>query len=174
MEKNFIKTERLILRPILETDLEAIHEYAGDKEINMMLFLPNENKEETLNFICNSIAEWKSENPHDREFVITLDGKVIGGIDLEECGDGVLEIGWIVNKKYRGLGIASEAAKGLVEYGFNELGAKKIIAHCDSKNRASEKVMIKIGMKLKDGNGTRTYPKTGIVSGEFLYELEKN
>ena len=33
--------------------------------------------------------------------------------------------------------------------------------------------MIKIGMKLKDDKGTRTYPKTGVVSGEYLYELEK-
>ena len=98
---------------------------------------------------------------------------MIGGIDLENCGDGTFEIGWIVNKKYRGLGIASEAASALVDYGFKELGAKKIIAHCDSKNKASEKVMVKIGMKLKDDKGTRIYPKTGVVSGEYLYELEK-
>lgn len=172
--ENIIKAERLILRPVQKSDLEAVHEYAGDKEITMMMFLPNETKEETEKFIRNSIADWKNENPHDREFVIVYEGKVIGGIDLENCGDGTFEIGWIVNKKYRGLGIASEAASALVDYGFKELGAKKIIAHCDSKNKASEKVMVKIGMKLKDDKGTRVYPKTGVVSGEYLYELENN
>lgn len=124
MEK-IIKVERVILRPVQESDLEAVHEYAGDKEITMMMFLPNETKEETEKFIRNSIADWKNENPHDREFVIVYEGKVIGGIDLENCGDGTFEIGWIVNKKYRGLGIASEAASALVDYGFKELGAKK-------------------------------------------------
>lgn len=172
MEK-IIKAERVILRPVQESDLEAVHEYAGDKEITMKMFLPNETKEETEKFIRNSIADWKNENPHDREFVIVYEGKVIGGIDLENCGDGTFEIGWIVNKKYRGLGIASEAASALVDYGFKELGAIKIIAHCDSRNKASGKVMVKIGMKLKDDKGTRTYPKTGVVSGEYLYELEK-
>ena len=172
MEK-IIKAERVILRPVQESDLEAVHEYAGDKEITMMMFLPNETKEETEKFIRNSIADWKNENPHDREFVIVYEGKVIGGIDLENCSDGTFEIGWIVNKKYRGLGIASEAASALVDYGFKELGARKIIAHCDSRNKASEKVMVIIGMKLKDDKGTRTYPKTGVVSGEYLYELKK-
>lgn len=171
--ENIIKAERVILRPVQESDLEAVHEYAGDKEITMMMFLPNETKEETEKFIGDSIADWKNENPHDREFVIVYEGKVIGGIDLENCGDGTFEIGWIVNKKYRGLGIASEAASALVDYGFKELGAKKIIALCDSKNKASEKVMVKIGMKLKDDKGTRTYPKKGVVSGEYLYELKK-
>ena len=81
--ENIIKAERLILRPVQKSDLEAVHEYAGDKEITMMMFLPNETKEETEKFIRNSIADWKNENPHDREFVIVYEGKVIGGIDLE-------------------------------------------------------------------------------------------
>ena len=34
--------------------------------------------------------------------------------------------------------------------------------------------MVKIGMKLKDDKETRVYPKTGVVSGEYLYELENN
>ncbi len=173
MDENTIKTERLVLRPVQKTDLEAVHEYAGDKEITMMMFLPNETKEETENFICNSIADWKNERPHNLEFVIVHENKVVGGIDLEDLGENVFEIGWIVNKKYRGLGIAPEAARALVDYGFKKINARKIIAHCDSKNKASEKVMIKIGMKLKDDKGTRTYPKTGIVSGEYLYEIEK-
>ena len=96
--ENIIKAERVILRPVQESDLEAVHEYAGDNEITMMMFLPNETKEETEKFIRNSIADWKNENPHDREFVIVYEGKVIGGIDLENCGDGTFEIGWIVNK----------------------------------------------------------------------------
>lgn len=174
MKDNMIKTTRLILRPIQESDMEAIHEYAGDREITMMMFLPNETKSETEKFVYDSIAEWKNENPKDREFVIVYKDNVIGGINLESCNEErIYEIGWIVNKNYRGKGIASEAARALVEYAFDFLGARKIIAHCDSKNKASEKVMMKIGMQLKDDTGIRTYPRTGVVSGEFLYELER-
>ncbi len=173
MENNIIKTERLVLRPIEESDLDAVHEYAGDREITMMMFLPNETIGETEKFIRESVEGWKSESPRDREFVITHEGIVAGGINLAAYDEaGLFEIGWIVNRKYRGMGFAQEAARGLAEYAFRKLGARKLIAHCDSRNKASERVMLKIGMKLKDANGTRIYPKTGIASGEYLYELD--
>ena len=46
-----IKTERLILRPIRIGDENEIHEYAGDTEITMMFWLPNETFEETADFV---------------------------------------------------------------------------------------------------------------------------
>ena len=42
-----IKTKRLKLRPIQTGDETEIHEYAGDKDITMMFFLPNDTFEET-------------------------------------------------------------------------------------------------------------------------------
>ena len=42
MSKNVINTERLTLRPVLIGDTDDIHKYAGDKSIDMMLFLPND------------------------------------------------------------------------------------------------------------------------------------
>ncbi|MCR5616020.1 MAG: GNAT family N-acetyltransferase [Saccharofermentans sp.] len=66
----------------------------------------------------------------------------------------------------------SEAAKALINYAFEVLNAEMIQAHCDSRDRASEKVMKKIGMTLVDDTGTRYYPKTGISSGEYLYAIK--
>lgn len=37
-----IYTNRLILKPIEASDVDAIHEYASDRDITMMLYLPNE------------------------------------------------------------------------------------------------------------------------------------
>lgn len=47
MSKNVINTERLTLRPVLTQDTDEIHKYAGDKSIDMMLFLPNDTVEQT-------------------------------------------------------------------------------------------------------------------------------
>ena len=33
--------------------------------------------------------------------------------------------------------------------------------------------MKKLGMTLTDGTGTRTYPKTGVTSGEYLYSINR-
>ena len=176
MEKIELKTERLTLRPVQLGDENQIHEYAGDKEITMMFWLPNDTFEETVDFVKRNVKEWESENPTDFEFVIIYEGKIIGGCD---CDLGHSEdhsyatLGWIINKKYRQHGFASEAAAALLDFAFTRLDVQKVYAQCDCKNKASFGVMKKIGMKLIDDKGTRTYPKTGITSGEFTCLITK-
>ena len=171
--KPFITTERLVIRPIEIGDCEAVHRYSGDPSIDMMMFLPNETMEETKEFVRSAVTEWAKEEPEDMEFAVLLNGEIIGGVNLEKCGNGrTYEIGWTIRRDQRGKGYASEAAKALINYAFEVLNAEMIQAHCDSRNRASEKVMKKIGMTLVDDTGTRYYPKTGISSGEYLYAIK--
>ena len=165
-----ITTERLDIRPVEKGDCEAIHRYAGDLSIDMMMFLPNETIEDTKKFVEFAVSEWAKEDPEDMEFVILLNGEIIGGVNLEKCeADHVFEIGWTIRRDMRGKGYATEAAKALMDHAFEDLDAEKVQAHCDSRNRASEKVMIKLGMTMVADTGTRYYPKTGISSGEYLY-----
>lgn len=174
MNNNIIVSDRILIRPILKSDTDAIHEYASDKSINMMMFLPNETREDTEAFVSYAVSEWDKDNPDDREYVIVYEGNVIGGINLEyNDTKDACEIGWTVHKDYRNKGIATEAAKLLIEYAFHDLLVHKVTSHCDSANAASEKVMIKAGMTFVDNSGTRFYPKTGVTSGEYLYEITK-
>ncbi len=171
---NTIKTDRLVIRPVEHGDVEAIHVYAGDKNIDMMMFLPNETLEETENFVKFATSEWAKEEPNDREYVVLLNGEIIGASNLEKCENrNGYEIGWIIRQDKRGMGFASEAAKALMAYAFYELKADFVQAHCDSRNAASEGVMKKLGMTLIDGTGTRTYEKTGVTSGEYLYAISR-
>lgn len=171
--KNVITTNRLLIRPIQMDDLNDIYEYASDSSINMMMFLPKETKEETKEFVLFAINEWEKDNPKDREYVILLNGKIIGGINLEALNEkNKYEIGWIIHKNYRRNGYATESAKAIIEYAFKSLHANYIQAHCDINNIASKKVMNNTGMTLEDSNGTRIYPKTGIISKECLYTIK--
>lgn len=61
IEDNTIVTERLVIKPVAVSDTEEIHKYAGDKEIDMMLFLPNDNIEQTIEFTKNAVREWAKE-----------------------------------------------------------------------------------------------------------------
>ena len=165
-----IKTNRLMLRPVRIGDEYEIHEYAGDKDITMMFFLPNETFEETVDFVKRNAAEWNSERQLDYEFVILYEGKIIGGCDadLSHSEDhSYATLGWIINKKYRNMGFASEAAEALLYFAFENLGIDKVYAQCDINNPASYAVMCKIGMKCINDKGTRTYPRTGVTSGEY-------
>ena len=58
------------------------------------------------------------------------------------------EIGWAISKDFRNRGYATEGARALLDYGFNELNAKRIIALTEHGNTASIRIMEKIGMSL--------------------------
>lgn len=139
-----------------------------------MLFLPNDTIEQTREFVKNSINQWAMQSPSVREFVMLYRGRIIGGINLETVDESTYEIGWVISKDYRNNGFVTEAGKALIGYSFEVLSAKKVIAHCDIRNRASEKVMQKLGMTLKYNSGTRFYEKTGVTSGELMYCIKKS
>ena len=172
-----IKTKRLTLRPFQLGDEIEIHEYAGDKDITMMFYLPKETFEETADFVRRSVEEWNSPNQTDYEFVILLDGRIIGGCasDLGHSEDrSYATLGWIIHKAYRNQGFASEAASALLGFTFENLKVDKAYAQCDINNPASFAIMRRIGMKCIDDKGTRTYPKTGKTSGEYTCVITRN
>lgn len=61
-----------------------------------------------------------------------------------------IEVGYRILKEYWNKGYATEAANGILKYGFEVLGLKKIVSSAHVDNTASRKVMEKIGMKLID------------------------
>lgn len=60
------------------------------------------------------------------------------------------EIGWAISKDYRNQDYATEGARALLDYGFGKLKTKRIIALTEHSNKASIRVMEKIGMTLHE------------------------
>ncbi len=172
-----LRTKRLTLRPVQPGDENDIHKYAGDKDITMMFFLPNETFEETVDFVKRSVGEWRSADQTSFEFVILYNGRIIGGCDadLSHSEDrSYATLGWIISREFRYRGFASEAAGALLAFAFTALGVEKVYAQCDINNPASFGVMKRIGMKCVSDKGTRTYPKTGKTSGEYTCLITKH
>lgn len=122
--------------------------------------LPNTTEQETIEFLRSVEWEWQQKHPASFEFAIVLDNVQIGAISIslgEIAKQG--EIGWILNKKYWNCGYVSEAALAVLDFAKNYLYFQKVIAQCDWRNGASAKVMEKIGMRLVDDKGMRTYLK---------------
>ena len=61
----------------------------------------------------------------------------------------VAEIGYVLNPDYWGNGFATEAAKRVMEFAFEELKVNRVEARFMFGNEASLKVMHKIGMKFE-------------------------
>ena len=165
-----LKTERLTLRPYGLPDFADVHEYAGDKDdIKYMLFLPNETEEDTKIFLNSVEEEWSKDVPDYYEFGLILDGKLIGGVGLYmEDNRTKAELGWTLNKRFRGKGYVTEAAKAIMEFAKNEFKVTEIFAHCDTRNVPSANVMRRLGMEL-ESEGDRHYDRTGEDAREYKF-----
>lgn len=100
----------------------------------------------------------------------SIEGKHIGEV-FAYLSEKEADIGWLIDKRYWGNGYATQAAKMLVEYIETELHRTDIVAYCDARNLASQKVMQNIGMDFAGSNGIRTYEKDVEDWEEVKYEL---
>ena len=166
-----LTTPRLILRPMCMDYLKSTHEYAADPEnTTYMLFLPNDSIEETIGYIKGAEEEFKKDDPSFYEMAVLYKDIHIGAVSiyLDEKRESA-EFGWLINKRYHGKGFATEAARALLDYAINIIGIKHFIAHCDSENAASKRVMEKLGFVLMDEYGGRKNKQSDEDRRECLY-----
>lgn len=168
-----LTTKRLLLRPLKLSDLDTVHEYASDIEnTRFMQYLPNNKKEKTLNFLTYIDKEWQKDEPDFYEFAITLDGLQIGAVSVYLNQERTVgELGWILNKRYWGLGYAFEAASAVKEFAVKQLKICELIATCDDRNVASANLMQRLGLSFVNNDEIRFYPKTQEQAKESLYQL---
>jgi ribosomal-protein-alanine N-acetyltransferase len=69
------------------------------------------------------------------------------------------EIGYVLSKKYWGKGLITEAARAIISFGFENMNLVRIQARCFVKNKASERVMQKLGMSFEGISRKAMYVK---------------
>jgi ribosomal-protein-alanine N-acetyltransferase len=146
-----IRTPRLILREYAETDFKGVHAFSQDPEtVRFMTWGPN-TPEDTRAFIQLAISQQAVEPRRNYHFVVALqqNDQIIGGcgIHIRRPDHQGAEIGYCYNRRFWGQGYATEATAALLRFGFMNLGLHRIIATCDPRNRGSERVMQKNGMR---------------------------
>ncbi len=171
-----LTTERLALRPLCTDDVQSVYKYSSDFEnTKYMMFLPNESVAETQSFLQSVDVEWNKAKPAFYEFAVLLNNFQIGAVGLyldKTRSQG--SIGWILDRDYHNKGYATEAAQAVISFAKHSLRLQKIIAQCDYRNIASQRVMEKLGMTLTDANGVRTYAKRNETATELTYVLVLN
>ena len=137
------------MRELVIDDKDELSKVLSDPESMQYYPLPF-NDDEVKNWI-----QWNLENykryKHGLWAVILKEGdKFIGdcGITMQNIdGEKLPEIGFHINKEYWNKGYATEAAWACKEYAFNTLHYSKIFSYTTLKNKPSQKVAGKIGMK---------------------------
>ena len=144
-----LTTDRLVLRLPRPADAEAIYNgYATDETaIRWMGFRPHTSLAVTEKLIAGWIAAWERGDGM-LAFMIAdrVSGKFFGVADLTIGSHGAV-LGYILCRFVWGRGVASEAARRLVDLAFDHFRVWRVWATCAPQNPASRRVLEKVGMR---------------------------
>jgi RimJ/RimL family protein N-acetyltransferase len=86
----------------------------------------------------------------------------------------VADLGYRLLPRHWRKGLASEGARGLVRYGFDDLGLDRIIAQTMTANTSSRAVMERVGLTyVRTFPTSNTAPVEGVEEGEVEYEMTR-
>lgn len=144
-----IRTARLSLREFLAEDFEAVLAYSADPRVTRYLFFGPRTADSTQEYLEDLLASQK-ERPRTRfELAVEdrLTGRVIGACDLSLVEPNVVDLGYMLEAHSWGKGLATEIARELMRAAFQELNVERVISTVDVNNRASIRVLEKVGMR---------------------------
>lgn len=172
-----IETERLILRPWQESDLDDLYEYACVPGVGEMAGWSHHRSKEESQMILHSFMKYK------RTFALELkeNSKVIGSLGIEaldpdpEGADKLgREIGYVLSKQYWGRGLMPEAVFAVIDYCFNVLGYDYLTCGHFIRNDRSRRVVEKCGFRFFGESEYETRYDTVEVSKNYvLYNPNK-
>ncbi len=170
-ENSVMEGERIFLRPISIDDAEDIYEYTSDEKTTHFLYDQHEDLDQTKRMIANYFLK---EPIGKYAMVLKENNKMIGAMEFrvhEWNKSG--ELGYTMNSKYWGNGYATEAGKLILGLAFNVLELERVFAGCDTRNVASGKVLIRLGMKLEGIHRRDQMVKGQLVDSEYYSILKE-
>jgi len=161
-----IETERLMVRNFKPEDWMDLREYIS-KERVMIFECSWDSSEESLR---KKAVEFSSGNSF---WAVELKstGKMIGHVyfnQVQPIESRTWILGYIFNNDYYGNGYATEACKGLLEYGFGNLCIHRVVAKCSPENEPSWKLLERLKMR-REGHSIKCVTFKKIASGDPIW-----
>lgn len=144
-----IETARLRLRMFKTDDLDRLAEIFGDREVVRYLGAQAGtplSRDETESALASIINYWKKNGLGRWALEFKEDGRLIGYAGLRLL-EGAPEVVYLLAKEYWHRGLATEAARACLRYGFEELKAARVVALTRHGNMASRHVLKKVGLR---------------------------
>lgn len=145
-----LKTERLLIRPWRQSDIDDFYSYASVDGVGQMAgWKPHESKEESKIILDMFIS-------HKKTFALEYQGKVIGSVGIEKYNETHFpefenkkcrEIGYVLSKEYWGQGLMPEALKEVIRFLFENANLDVIFCGHFLWNEQSHRVQEKSGFK---------------------------
>jgi RimJ/RimL family protein N-acetyltransferase len=145
-----LTTERLVLRPFVPEDLPALTVLHTEESFWWYPLRAGMTAEETAGFLERSLARYESDG-FGIEAVCDRDSDTMigwAGLAVPHFLPAILpavEVGWRLSTPYRGRGLATEAGRAAIDWGFTEGGLTRIVSIYEPDNVPSGKVMERLG-----------------------------
>ncbi len=168
-----IKTARLILREFSEQDLMPLVQVESHPAMQRFEHRIVETAS-ALSFIQYAIQKSKETPRTKYRWVVctpsdpTYQGRLVLSKQNEEIDEW--EIGWSIRYQDWGKGYATEAAAAVLNFAFDSLKAHRVVAFCHADNRASSRVMEKLGL-TQEGRLRQTRRWKDAWADELVYAI---
>jgi len=148
MDWRTLKGDLIHFEPLSEKIIPDLHAYASDPEVSKYIGWPLMETLDDSKAYFQKLMENEKNQTHEYASIV-YQGRHIGTIMLFNFSRQAknVEIGYVLSRKYWGMGIVSEATKLLVDYLLEYTDMHKICARVVSSNFASAKVLEKYGFK---------------------------
>ena len=142
-----IELPRIRLRRPKLSDAEAIFEYGSDPEVGRYADWPIQpDIESVIELLHKRKKRWESGTEFYWAITLLEEDRAIGGISCYVDGHAA-EFGYLLNRRYWGNGLATEASRAIVDWLFSMPSLWRIWATCDTENIASVRVLEKVGLE---------------------------
>ena len=172
-----LTTERLLLRALRADDLDDLYAYASDPELARYTEWDHYGSRDEAAIDLNGYLQrydrldqplpvWGIEHRADKRLI------GICNISRWWLEDRRAEIGYAVSRQYWGSGLALEAARAMIDFGFTHMGLMRLQATCLPINEPSQRVMRKLG--LHHEGRLRSYETWGGIAQDLeMYALTR-
>ena len=152
--KRILETERLLLREFDEGDVEPFYALGSDPAITRYTGDPGSGLASVTHALeilrAHPLGDYHKYGFGRWACVHKVSGDVIGFAGLKYLDDlREVDIGYRLLPAYWGLGLATEASRAALDYGFTRLGLSRVIGLVDLDNRASVRVLEKLGLAFE-------------------------
>jgi ribosomal-protein-alanine N-acetyltransferase len=146
-----LETGRLVLRELAGGDSSALFLNYSDKDIaKNFLDAPLTDIEQAIQFLEAFKAEFRRGEAITWAVTLKSTDEFIGTCSYMIEANSCAEIGYDLSKAHWGKGLMSETLRAIIDYGFDELGLRKIKADTLSENTRSVKLLERLGFQLDE------------------------
>lgn len=143
-------TPRLVLRPWMESDKRPFAAMSEDTDV-MQYLRPLATRGASDAWIDYQISHQSSHGFCMWAVESRGSGTFIGAVGLMRIGfvarfTPAVEVGWRLATQFWGQGFAVEAAQASLQFGFEQICLKEIVAHASIRNVRSRHLMTRLGM----------------------------